>query len=62
MAKISLKPVEKKLLQILRALKEEATRVNLAPEQKKKLAKDIGNVKKLIKRIPPNCKGYDLGI
>ena len=62
MAKISLKPVEKKLLQILRALKKEATRVNLAPEQKKKLAKDIGNVKTLIKRIPPNCRGYDLGI
>jgi hypothetical protein len=32
------------------------------PAQKQKLAKDIGNVKKLIKRIPPNCRGYDLGI
>jgi murein endopeptidase len=62
MAKISLKPVEKKLLQILRALKKEATRINLVPAQKQKLAKDIGNVKKLIKRIPPNCRGYDLGI
>jgi hypothetical protein len=62
MAKISLKPVERKLEEILNKLKKEALRVNLTPAQRKKLAKDIGNVKELIKRIPPNCKGYDLGI
>jgi hypothetical protein len=62
MAKISLQPVEKKLEEILRKLKKEAARVNLTPAQRNKLAKDIGNMKKLIKQIPPNCKRYDLGI
>jgi hypothetical protein len=62
MAKISLEPVERKLEEILNKLKKEAFRANLTPAQRKKLAKDIGNVKALIKRIPPNCRGYDLGI
>jgi hypothetical protein len=62
MPKISLEPVERKLDEILKKLKKEALRVNLTPAQRKKLAKDIGNVKELIKRIPSNCKAYDLGI
>ena len=62
MANITLKPVEKKLLQILRRLENEAGKANLTAAQTKKLAADARKVRALIKRIPPLCKRYDMGI
>ena len=65
--KLSLKPIEKALKQILKSLEKEAHRKKpLTPKQRQVLARDIRNVKKLIKSIPPNCyfhtPPYDLGI
>lgn len=62
--KLSLKPIEKALQEVLRGLERIAKRKDLNPQQKKVLARDIKNVKKLIKEIPPNClshtPSYDL--
>ena len=66
MAKISLKPVQKRLQDILKKLRKEAKRPHLTPKQKKILSRDIKNLKKLIQSIPPICFShfppYDLGI
>jgi Asp-tRNA(Asn)/Glu-tRNA(Gln) amidotransferase C subunit len=63
--KFSLLPVEIELKQILAKLKAEA-KLKLTPKQKQQLAKDIKKLTKLIKTIPPVCKGnvptYNLGI
>jgi hypothetical protein len=45
--KLSLKPIEKELKQILAKLKAQ-TKLKLTPKQKKQLAKDIKNLTKLI--------------
>jgi uncharacterized protein involved in exopolysaccharide biosynthesis len=63
--KLSLKPIEKELKQILAKLKAQ-TKLKLTPKQKKQLAKDIKNLTKLLETLPPVCKGhvptFDLGI
>jgi hypothetical protein len=64
--KLSLKPILAELKQILKALKKDAGRKGLTKQQQKTLARDIKNVQRLIKEIPPNCflhiPPYDLGI
>jgi RNA polymerase-interacting CarD/CdnL/TRCF family regulator len=53
--KLSLKPIEKALEEILRELVRVEKRRDLQPAQRKLLEKDIKNVKKLLKEIPPMC-------
>ena len=53
--RLSLKPIEKALQGILRELERIAKRKDLKPGQKKILEKDIKNLQKLLKEIPPNC-------
>ncbi len=63
--RLSLSPIEKQLKQILVELERQAKRPSLTNVQKGTLAKDIKNVKSLIKSLPPNCHkepSYDLGI
>jgi len=65
-ATLSLKPIVAELKSILTALKKEAKKKGLTKAQKRTLARDIKNVQKLIKTIPPNCylhtPPYDLGL
>jgi len=56
--KLSLKPIEKALKEILRGLQQLNKQKDLAPKAKRTLAKDIKNVQKLIKEIPPVCRSY----
>lgn len=61
--KLSLKPVEKELKQILAKLKIEAGKPKLTKKQKKLLTTEIKKLKKFISQIPPVCHGrYDMGI
>jgi hypothetical protein len=62
MPRLSLKPVQKALKDILEKLERDAKKAKLTPRQKKELSKDIKNVKKLAKSIPVHCKSYDVGI
>lgn len=63
--KLSLKPVEKKLKQILKQLESQQRRKGLPKQKLDTLEQDIKNVKGLIASLPPNCHAnpsYDLGI
>jgi hypothetical protein len=57
--KLSLRPIEKALKEILRELERLDKQKDLAPKAKRTLARDIKNLKKLIKEIPPVCRSYD---
>jgi len=65
-ATLSLKPIVAELKSILTTLRKEAKKKGLTKEQKKTVARDIKNVQRLIKTIPPNCylhiPPYDLGL
>ncbi len=63
--RLSLKPVEKQLKEILEELKEQAKRSKLTTAQKRVLEADIKNVSNLITSLPSSCHKsslYDLGI
>jgi hypothetical protein len=63
--KLSLKPVEKLLQQILTKLEKELKRKGLTKEQASTLEQDIKNLKALIAQVQPSCHkepSYDLGI
>jgi hypothetical protein len=63
--KLSLKPVEKLLLQILVKLESAEKRKGLTKEQASTIEHDIANVKALIAQVQPSCHkepSYDLGI
>ncbi|HUN63549.1 MAG TPA: hypothetical protein VMU53_16240 [Candidatus Sulfotelmatobacter sp.] len=55
---LSLRPIEKALKEILRGLRQLNKQKDLAPKAKRTLEKDIKNVQKLIKEIPPVCRAY----
>jgi hypothetical protein len=63
--KLSLKPVEKKLQEILKALEKQLQRKGLTKQQQELLKQDIDNVKGIIAGLPGGCHKvgpYDLGI
>ncbi|HXX15731.1 MAG TPA: hypothetical protein VEJ47_12575 [Candidatus Eremiobacteraceae bacterium] len=65
MATLTLKGVEKQLQDILAELEKQAGGPQLPKAKKDQLAKDIKNVKALIKILPSHCHkigSYDLGI
>jgi hypothetical protein len=53
--KLSLKPIEKALKEVLKGLESIGKRKDLDAKQRKALARDIKNVKKLLEKVPPNC-------
>jgi hypothetical protein len=64
--RFNLRPIESELKDILTDLENQAKHVKGKDKKDKKLRdqldEDIRKLKRLIKQVPPTCRGYDLGI